>query len=330
MREHAFIVPLLLFCVTGICADEPGSGGAKPIPVRSPATASSPTSPAGKLTIGEHPNQIGLIAQRTFEEDGRVIRIIHYRLGPSAKPSPPVKESDLVEAGVTTIKYDANGRENERHTTGLTSVVAGAKTEYNEDGSPREIAFSDAGERTSHRNLYRNNMCVTELHYNADGAVAGIRGEVAPKHDLPAWGKAVDDVVCAVLPTSDRRTFVGMGLWITARNTGKGDRKIVTIGKDHPEFLVEVRRADGTLVEQDPEYVKKHFEERQRGNPNDKDVAQTLSPGKAELVQWGQQLSHWYADLPPGKYQVAVTCRAGEEFNVVSNAAAFEIVAIPR
>ncbi|GEM_PF-3662236 len=282
------------------------------------------------MTIHEHPNQIGLIAQRTFEEDGRVVRIIHYCLGPSAKPSPTVEESDLVEAGVTTIKYDANGREVETHTTGLTSVMAGAKTEYNEDGSPREITFSDAGERVSHRNLYRNNMCVTELHYNADGVLAGIRGEVTPKHDLPAWGKAVDDVACAVVPTRARGDFAGMGLWITARNTGKGERKIVTIGKDRPEFLVEVRHADGTLVEQDPKYVKERFEEGQRGNPNDKDVAQTLSPGKAEMVQWGQQLSHWYADLRPGKYQVTVTCRAGEEFNVVSSAAAFEIVAAPR
>jgi hypothetical protein len=169
-------------------------------------------------------------------------------------------------------------------------------------------------------------MCVTELHYNTDGGIAGVRGEVPPDHDLPAWGKAVDDVACAVLTSRARGTFSGLGLWLTARNTGKQDRKIVTIGKASPEFLVEVRRADGTLVQQDPQYVKRQFERRQAGNPNEKDVAQTLAPGKAELVAWGRELSHWYPDLLPGKYQVTVACRSGEEFNLDSNTAAFEIV----
>lgn len=90
--------------------------------------------------------------------------------------------------------------------------------------------------------------------------------------------------------------------------------------------MVEVLRADGTLVQQDPQYVKRRFERRKASNPNEKDVAQTLASGKAELVAWGRELSHWYADLPTGKYQVTVTCRSGDKFNLVSNTAAFEIV----
>jgi hypothetical protein len=143
---------------------------------------------------------------------------------------------------------------------------------------------------------------------------------------LPAWGKAVDEVACAVLISRTRGPFAGLGLWITARNTGKLDRKIVTLGKASPEFLVEVRRADGALVQQDPQYVNRQFERRQAGNPNERDVAQPLSPGKAELVAWGRDLSHWYAALPPGKYKVTVTCRSGEAFSLVSNMADFEIV----
>jgi len=74
------------------------------------ATPSAGSAPAveGKLSIADHVSQIGVIANRTIKENGRVVKIIYYRLAdPIARP--PYKESDLVQAGVKTFKYDAAG-----------------------------------------------------------------------------------------------------------------------------------------------------------------------------------------------------------------------------
>jgi hypothetical protein len=168
-------------------------------------------------------------------------------------------------------------------------------------------------------------MTVTELHYNTDGNVAGVRLEVPPEIDAAfSWGRAVDGLACSLKPSKARGSFGDMGLWITVKNTAKEDRKVVTIGKNAPEFILEVRSADGNVVPQDPEYARKVREGVV--NPNEADVAQTLGPGKAELVAWGRELLKYFATLPPGKYTMTVTCRSGEKLDIVSNTAAFEIV----
>ena len=289
-------------------------------PATSPATRAASPEIAGPIEFYSFESQIGIAASREIKRDGRTVAIIFYR----AKNHPAVKESDLVEAGIRRITYDEKGRP-----SGASSTVGGImplqQTEYNDDNSVRRITWYHSPGRPSHRNIYANGTCKSELHYNDDGVVAGIRHEVLPDNDLPAWGKPVNDVACGLLTSAARGTFNSLGLWITARNLGKDEKKIVTIGKEHPEFLVEVRSADGTVIPQDSGYIKKRAE--RMFNPNERDVAQSLSPGRAELVAWGSSLGNWYPTLAPGKYQVTVTCRTGEEFNIVSNAAAFEVLA---
>ena len=305
------------------CGGVPSSPSARP--TTQPATASAPAV-QGKLTIYEHPSQIGVVASRVIEEDGRVTKIIYYRLKDFSSRR-PYKEPDLVEAGVRTIKYDDRGRAYREETTGSLGIMAAKEKQWNEDDSLRSISWLDRKGKVSHRNLYRGGSAVTTLYYNADSAISAIRGEIPPGQDVAGgWGKTVDGLACAVLANAARAPFKETGLWITVKNSGTADRKIVTIGKTSPEFLVEVRRADGTVVQQDRQYVKQQFDRRQRGNPNETDVAQTVWAGKAELVAWGRELSAWYADLPPGKYQLTVTCRSGEVLNLISNTAAFQIV----
>ncbi|MCZ6818437.1 MAG: hypothetical protein O7G31_02970 [Calditrichaeota bacterium] len=248
--------------------------------------------------------QAGTVAKCEHRDDeGKLTKLVTYSGAARRGVSTPTDELKVQK--LEEYKYDDQGRLVRTDTYRADRVLSSYSNHTHlADGTVIKDTFTAAGTRRYQW------VDATLCKFDDRGqTIVAIKGPLPADRDLPhGWGEPVDGISCGAVPSASELPIGNIDVYVTVRNQSVNPI-MVSVGHEYWTVSIELRDSQGFLVAKNSEFIQAEMERLRLINRSESLLSEgvQLIPGFA--TYWGGhlELRNWYADVPPGRYDLSVT-----------------------